>query len=73
MNEELKAQHRAERKVMKAILAGDDEAFDKLAELFGADLIALDELELDMPVTELDFEPISVVIEREDPPKPDDK
>lgn len=65
MNEELKARHQAERKVMKAILAGNDEAFDKLAELFGADLIALDELELDMPVTELDCEPISVVIERE--------
>lgn len=68
MNEEMKARHKAERKVMKAILAGDDEAFDELAELFGGDLIALEALEpveLDIPHTELECEPVEVIIERE--------
>lgn len=68
MNDELKARHLAERKVMKAILAGDDEAFDKLAELFGEDLIALDELEpveLDIPHVALECDDVTVIIERE--------
>ncbi len=75
MNEELKARHRAERKVMKAAVAGDGEALDQLAELeagLAADLavpeaVGLDmpHVELDMPHVELECEPVTVIIERE--------
>lgn len=61
MPKALKEHRAAERKLMKAALAGDGDALDQLAEL-EAGLDA----DPDMPESvELDREPVKVIIERE--------
>lgn len=82
MNKELKAQHSAERKLMKAALAGDDSAFDRLAEITGSDgpveLDTLESVDLEIPAdVDLDEmvsggESVEALIERLDAEYPCD-
>ncbi|MBW9589145.1 hypothetical protein FG996_22805 [Escherichia coli] len=75
MPKALKEHRAAERKLMKAALAGDGDTLDQLAELeagLDADLevpeaVELDmpHVELDMPLVELECKPVTVIIERE--------
>lgn len=72
MNKELKAKHMAERKAMRAALAGDGMALDLVAEMVGAEAALPEPMEPDVTATlklecepfELDSEPVEVIIER---------
>ncbi|QXC36169.1 hypothetical protein [Aeromonas sp. FDAARGOS 1407] len=72
---ELKAKHLAERKLMKATIAGDTDAFEQLAEMIGdgaeidpSELIWVDEtnsLQLECESPALSEELVEVIIRRE--------